>query len=69
MNRTVKVKWQGETLKCVVGGDWKHQHLHVVSVTSQQGEEISTGNCSIELLSHIINEARLKKLQKIGISY
>jgi hypothetical protein len=63
MNKmNVKVQWQGEKLSCVVNFNPKNQHGYVVSVTSKQREEISTGNCSLALLSHIMEEARKKSL-------
>ncbi len=62
MKMNVKVKWQGEVLNAVVYCDTKNQPIYVQSVTSRQEEEISTGNCSLELLSHIMGEARKKSV-------
>lgn len=57
-NKKVQVKWQGEKFKAVVTGNFERQILYVVSVHSLQGDEIRTGNCSLDFLSHIIEEAR-----------
>ena len=62
MSMNVKVKWQGEVLNAVVYCDNKNQPIYIQTVTSKQREEISTGNCSLALLSHIMEEARKKSV-------